>query len=196
MTTRGEWVTAFLAAGGWPDVTANRVAVHAWGASETGTEAPWPCSYNLLDTTLVAGGSTPCNDAGVQSYADLTAGVHATVATLAGDAAGYAEIRAALAAGDDAETTCAAVAGSAWGSHPTAANIDDVRGDLAAFEDLLLVEDDTVDQAAIDQIVERTVAGVSGDSDVRLNGLNLRLIDLEAKVAGIAAKLDAAPAAP
>ena len=59
------------------------------------------------------------NPAHVRSYPTWRSGLRATLRTLNGP--DYGSIRAALAAGDDAQAVATAVAQSPWGTNPFAA---------------------------------------------------------------------------
>lgn len=138
MGTRQEWVSDFLATGGYPLTDDNVRACLAWGRSEWGSTAPPGAAFNLFDTTQPAPGATDYNSAGVKNYPDWWTAVHANVATLAQDFPGYQSIRDHLHAGQDASATCAAVSASPWGSHPTDEMLVEVVNDPANNADALV----------------------------------------------------------
>lgn len=94
----GAWARAVLDNLGAPSDPStpngrhNIAFLEAWRKAE-GTKA----AYNPLATTLVVGGSSDFNTAGVQSYASPADGITATVRTLL---AGYPHVVSSLRAGD------------------------------------------------------------------------------------------------
>jgi peptidoglycan hydrolase-like protein with peptidoglycan-binding domain len=119
MTSRAEWVGAFLDRVDRPRTQANLLAVLTWIRSEFGGSAPIPAHWNPLATTFDLDPNTEFNSAGVRNYADFPQGVEANGHTLENGARGYDAILGALAQGDDPVRTIDAVHASAWGSKPT-----------------------------------------------------------------------------
>lgn len=127
MTTRNDWVHAFLAAENAPPTGENLVAVLSWIRSEFGAAHPIPAKWNPLATTRDADGATDYNRVGVKNYPTFAEGVAACAATLRLDEPGYAGIRSLLAVGDNAGAIVEAIHASAWGSKPTADILGYVR---------------------------------------------------------------------
>jgi len=138
MANRIEFAKEFLRRLGYnPDDKNNIVSMLSWARSEFGgQEFPNCARNNPMATTYDMAGTTLWNSAGVRNYPDFNSGVHANVATLSEDHGGYAEIRDCLSRGADPHETCAAIAASVWGSHPSDAIVDTVEADVlrdAAF---------------------------------------------------------------
>lgn len=72
-----------------------------------------PCSYNPLDSTEDASGTSSCNHVGVKNYPNLQEGITATAKTLNGDFRGYAHIRKCLASSTEPAETARAIGDSA-----------------------------------------------------------------------------------
>ncbi|MGO8683738.1 MAG: coiled-coil domain-containing protein [Thermoleophilia bacterium] len=113
--TPQTWAQALLRDAHLPTTTANLSAIVAWEMAEGGN---WynGARYNPLDTTMPEPGASDMNAVGVKAYASWSEGLTATIATLEnGD---YANIIAALRAGQNAAAVAAAVAVSPWGTQP------------------------------------------------------------------------------
>lgn len=114
--TPATWSRAFLVAAGYNATACNTALVLAWIVAE-GSDWSW---RNPLDDELPEPGSYRVNTTGpgqgVQAYPSWALGLRATVITLSGP--DYPAIRAALAAGDDAQRGADAVAASEWGTEP------------------------------------------------------------------------------
>lgn len=119
MTTRREWVWAWLSHRGDPTSESNVVAVLTWIRSEFGGAAPIPAAWNPMATTRRAHGTTDYNSVGVKNYPDEATGIAALSDTLNLTEPGYAAIRSALEHGQDSEAVIDAVHASVWGSKPT-----------------------------------------------------------------------------
>lgn len=131
MATRHDYVTDFLAAGGYPTTDDNVRAVLAWIRSEFGGASPLPAAFNGMATTQDAPGASDFNSVGVKNYPDWPTGIRANVDTLAQDHGGYQSIRDHLHAAQDASATCQAISASAWGSHPSDGILAEVVNDPA-----------------------------------------------------------------
>lgn len=127
--TPTTWARALLATIGAPVTDANVQAVTAWEAAEGGN---WhnTASYNPLNTTLREPGSHGVNSAGVQAYTSWDQGLQATADTLA--AGRYANIRAALASGNDAQGVADAILASPWGTQSLSLGSGAVGGGTGA----------------------------------------------------------------
>lgn len=131
MVTRAEWIAAFLAEGeGFPDTPENVIAVLTWIRSEWGNAAPVHATWNPLNTTLSLPPQSDYNSVGVKNYESFGQGVTANARTLA--LSYYPAIRAALHAGNNANSTINAIRESPWGSKPNAGTLAYVRANLAA----------------------------------------------------------------
>lgn len=96
MATRGEWSKLFLLRLGNANPDQKTINfVSAWTKAEN-TEA----RYNPLATTLDYGTNTKFNTANVRNYTSREAGIEASVMTLNGNHAGYAELKKALLVND------------------------------------------------------------------------------------------------
>jgi hypothetical protein len=119
--TPATWAVALLADDGEPDTRCNVAFLVAWEHAEGGH---WgnAAKHNPLDDELPEPGSHPINDTGggrgVQAYTSWAEGLAATVFTLQH----YPAIRAALAAGGNAQAAADAVADSSWGTERFAAS--------------------------------------------------------------------------
>jgi len=106
---RAQWATDVLNRLGLPVTSENLKALAAWAQAE-GTNA----GYNPLATTQSMPGATNFNSVGVKNYLSYADGVQATVTTLTNGH--YANILAALQAGNSATAVGQAVANSPWGT--------------------------------------------------------------------------------
>jgi hypothetical protein len=136
VTTRGDWVDAFLVARTCPQTPENVVAVLTWIRSEWGGWAPVRATWNPLNTTYSLPPQSDYNSVGVKNYETFEQGVTANSRTLA--LGYYPAIRAALEAGDDANRTITAIHASPWGSKPNAGTLAYVRNNLGADSALLV----------------------------------------------------------
>jgi hypothetical protein len=104
------WARDFLTKLGMPITSENVKAVSAWEQAE-GTKA----SFNPLATTQSGfTGETRFNSVGVKNYATYQDGIDANVHALTNGR--YANILAALQAGNDATTAAQAIKDSPWGT--------------------------------------------------------------------------------
>jgi hypothetical protein len=104
------WARDFLAKLGMPITSENVKAVSAWEQAE-GTKA----SFNPLATTQSGfTGETRFNSVGVKNYATYQDGIDANVHALTNGR--YANILAALQAGNDATAVAQAIKDSPWGT--------------------------------------------------------------------------------
>jgi hypothetical protein len=108
-TDRTQWATDLLNRLGMPVTAENIKALAAWAQAE-GTKA----GFNPLATTQAMPGASSFNGVGVKNYASYADGLQATVATLTNGR--YANILAALRAGNSAVAVAQAVANSPWGT--------------------------------------------------------------------------------
>lgn len=127
MTTRNDWVHAYLSELDVQAAGENLFAVLTWIRSEFGGDHPIPAKWNPLATTRHAEGTSDFNEVGVKNYPTFAEGVKACADTLRLDEPGYAAIRSHLAGGAAAADTVAAIHASAWGSKPTDAMLAYVR---------------------------------------------------------------------
>jgi len=130
MTTRNDWVHAFLAADDFPPAGDNLLAVLTWVRSEFGGDHPIPAKWNPLATTRAADGASDYNSVGVKDYPTFAEGVAACAQTLMLNEPGYAAIRGCLAQQTTPEETIAAIHNSAWGSKPDLSMLTYVRSHL------------------------------------------------------------------
>jgi hypothetical protein len=142
MGTRGAWSTDFLAALGNQSPSQQTVnLVSAWTKQE-GTKA----RYNPLATTLKYNGSTNFNNlgggSGVQNYQTRTDGIQASVMTLRGKHAGYADIVRGLST-NDTELALRGMYASPWGSN--FATVEMFYRTMDVRSEKLLSETDTRD---------------------------------------------------
>jgi hypothetical protein len=93
MSTWQGWENDVLTAIGAPITAANIAFLDAWQHAEGGS-----ATYNPLNTTQPASGSTPYNSAGVQDFTTPTQGANATKQTL--ENGYYPAIVSALQSGD------------------------------------------------------------------------------------------------
>lgn len=110
--TPASWARALLRKAGYPRTACTLAAVTAWEGAEgdwTHGHAGW---HNLLNDKLSRPGSSPVTSDGVQRYTSWAQGLDATAATLGGP--DYGGIRAALAAGNDAQAIASAIMASPW----------------------------------------------------------------------------------
>jgi peptidoglycan hydrolase-like protein with peptidoglycan-binding domain len=132
MTTRSQFATAFLTECKLPVSAENIIALIAWPESERSHTLPGGASFNPFDTTERWTGSTNFNPAGVQNYLSLGDGIMATKATLYNGL--YGPIVSALQISDSADTVCARVCASPWGSKPIQSIVNSVRANQAVFD--------------------------------------------------------------
>lgn len=97
--TRQDWARAFLAALGNRSPSQATVDwVVGWSVHETGTGGG--ATYNLLNTTQRAPGSTQFNGVGVQNFTSFSQGVQTNAIVLGQNFAGYAPLKQALLSND------------------------------------------------------------------------------------------------
>jgi hypothetical protein len=106
---RTQWATDLLNRLGMPVTSENVKALAAWAQAE-GTNA----GFNPLATTQAMPGASSFNSVGIKNYASYADGIQATVQTLTNGR--YANILAALRAGNSAIAVGQAVANSPWGT--------------------------------------------------------------------------------
>ena len=108
-----DFANAFLNAIPEPDTAENVEAIIGWEEAEGGN---WynDAEFNPLNTTWPYDGSVSINSVGVQSYANWTDGVTATVETI--ESGYFGGILSALAAGNSADAVAQAVGDSPWGT--------------------------------------------------------------------------------
>ena len=93
--TRQDWARAFLAALGNHAPTQAIVDwVVGWSVHETGTGGG--ATYNLLNTTQRAAGSTQFNGVGVQNFTSFAQGTQTNATVLGQNFAGYSSLKQAL----------------------------------------------------------------------------------------------------
>lgn len=114
--TPPSWARALLRDGGYPVTLCTVGAVIAWQAAEGDWRAGHVGWHNLLNDKRKEPGSVNATTQGVQKYTSWAQGLEATLATLRGP--DYGGIRAALAAGNDAQAVADAVSASPWGTRP------------------------------------------------------------------------------
>lgn len=121
MSTREDWLGAFLFRLKYPVNWNTKIALLTWIRSEWGSAEPIPATFNPLNCVMPRNGSTRYNSVGVQNYRSWEDGVEATALTLLESGKHYEAIRTCFAAGvPDLDAFLAAVNASDWGSHPTA----------------------------------------------------------------------------
>lgn len=108
-TNTGNFANDVLAGIGAPVTPENVRAIQAWARAEGGTS-----HNNPLNTTQGAPGATDFNSVGVKTYTSYEQGVQATIQTLLNG--NYANIIAALKAGNNAMSVANAIAASPWGT--------------------------------------------------------------------------------
>jgi hypothetical protein len=106
---RTQWATDLLNRLGMPVTSENVKALAAWAQAE-GTKA----GFNPLATTQSMPGASSFNSVGVKNYVSYADGLQATVQTLTNGR--YANILAALRAGNSSIAVAQAVANSPWGT--------------------------------------------------------------------------------
>lgn len=112
LSTRPGWAHALLAADSLPVTTCNMAAVTEWEVREGGGFGN-QASFNPLNVNPGAGAGWPGHPAiGAWAFPDAATGLRYTVMTL--NLGYYAGIRAALAAGNDAQAVCGAIMASPW----------------------------------------------------------------------------------
>jgi hypothetical protein len=106
-----QWARDFLTKLGMPVTSENVRAITAWEQAE-GTKA----HFNPLATTQAGfAGETRFNRVGVKNYATYQDGIDANVRAITNGR--YANILAALQAGNNAMAVAQAIASSPWGTH-------------------------------------------------------------------------------
>ena len=114
LDTRAGWAKALLAADSLPVTACNLSAVTEWEIREGGGFGN-QASYNALNVNPGPGAGWPGYPAtGAWAFPSAAIGLSYTVRTL--NLAAYSGIRAALAAGDDAQAVCNAIMASPWAS--------------------------------------------------------------------------------
>lgn len=97
--TREQWATDFLHDLGNPNPSPATVDwVVGWTTAETATDSG--ATFNLLNTTQRASGSTSFNSVGVQNYPNYAEGVQENATVLGQNFAGYAALKQALVNND------------------------------------------------------------------------------------------------
>ncbi len=112
--SRADFALAVLEAGDWPVTGNNICAIIGWAVAEGGHYVRGSTTFNPLNTSWSAPGSTVFNSHGVKNYPDWPTGVEATVKTIR--MGFYYWIRQAMYRGNDAAGVLNAVAASPWGT--------------------------------------------------------------------------------
>jgi hypothetical protein len=109
--SRTGFAAALLSRLGAPATAANMTLLDVWQKAEGGS------SENPFNTTFRTSHGSPLkgNDAGVQRYDSMAAGLNATVSTL--NESAYRNIVSALRQGKSAHLTALAIKSSSWGSY-------------------------------------------------------------------------------
>lgn len=115
MTTREQWSREFASALGNANPTTSTLNwISAWTAKE-GTKA----RFNPLATKYDLKPNTNFNSVGVKSYESRAQGIDASVRTLRGDHAGYADIIKGIVQ-NDPQTAANGLKAAPWGTNGTA----------------------------------------------------------------------------
>jgi len=133
MGTRGDWSKAFLLALGNASPSEKIINfVASWTKAEN-TEA----RFNPLATTLDYGTNTKFNSANVRNYQSREQGIQASVMTLNGNHAGYANLKRALLA-NDGNAALSSGGLDTWGSGSSRVSViwgtSDVRNEALLSE--------------------------------------------------------------
>lgn len=117
MGSRGQWARDLANGLGNPSPSPKIVnLISAWTRQEFGSDVTEAASYNPLATKFEHGVYTPYNSVGVKNYATRATGLEATVLTLRGNHAGYADIVRGIQT-NDPERALAGMRQAPWGTN-------------------------------------------------------------------------------